>query len=208
MRRRRLIPVVGLCALALLAGATPGQAAPTGATVPTNWVHHAEAPWSWWSPPRWVDAHGVYDLNISSPTGAQWAKFGFSQALVLVPGGTPEQNAGAWFDYWAGRLRGTADLYGRGLAAMHYTSVSAIAEQPPTIPGYSDLFRIRLTYAGRAVDDTRIRGELVMDYVESAFGDIGIESYKARAAPRRTFDDNIGKLRKIHRFVTYTGSLT
>lgn len=207
MRRQRLVALAG-CLVGVLAAVMPAQAAPAGSTIPTSWVHHAEAPWSWWSPPNWVDAHGVNDLNISSPTGALWAKFGFSQALVLVPGGTPAQNASAWFTYWAGQLRGTPDMYGRGLAAMHYTSVGDITELPATIPGYSDDFRVRLTYAGRAVDDTRIRGELVMDYVESGYGDIGIESYKSRAAPRRIFDDSIGKLRKIHRFVTYTGSLT
>ena len=211
MRRGRLSRLVGLCALALLATVLPASsssAAPTGGGVPTNWEHHAEAPWSWWSPPNWVDAHGPYDLNISSPTGALWAKFGFSQALVLVAGGTPRQNAAAWFSYWSGHLRGTADMYGRGLVSMRYTDSTPISVHPPTIPGYSNDYRIRAGYVGHAVDGTRIRGELVMDYVESSFGDIGIESYKARATPRAVFDDQIGKLRTIHRFVAYTGSLT
>ena len=204
---------IAACVAALTAGAAvPATAAPTeaerSAAIPTTWEHHAEAPWSWWSPPDWLDAHGPTDLNISSPTGALWAKTGYSLAAVLVPGGTPAQNAAAWFDFWAGKLRGTPDMYGRGLTAMHYTSVSAIAELPPTIPGYSDAFRQVRTYVGTAVDGTRIKGELVMDYVESGFGDIGIEDFRARATPRSVFDTRIGKLRKIQRYTTYTGSFT
>lgn len=210
---RGVRPVIAACVAALTASIVePAAAAPRAAdqagAIPTTWEHHAEAPWSWWSPPGWVDAHGPTDLNVSSPTGTLWAKIGYSEALVLVPGGTPRQNAAAWFDAWAAHLRGTPDMYGLGLTAMRYTGVSAIAEFPPTIPAYSDAFRQVRTYAGTATDGTRILGELVMDYVESNYGDVGIEDFKARATPRSVFDTKIGKLRKIQHYTTYTGSLT
>ena len=210
-RLTRCLLVVGLCA-GTVAAPTMATAAPSGASIPTNWVHHAETPWSWWTPPGWVDAHGTYDLNLSSPTGADWVKFGFSGDPVFSYLPTPRANAQHFFtyllnNYGSGSIN-TPGLYSMPLRSDRYTDVSAITVHPPTISGYSNDFRQRATFVGVRNDGVRIRGELVMDYVESVYGDSGIESFQVRSAPRRGFTDTIGKLRKIQHFITYTGSLT
>src|SRR4051794_23231216 len=95
---------------------------PPGGVPRPHHPHHPApqaAPWSWWPPAHWVDAHGPYDLNISSPTGARWVKFGFSAAPIANLAATPAQNAAAFFaylrrNYRLGSVNGPG-LYSRGL---------------------------------------------------------------------------------------------
>ncbi|HET7668611.1 MAG TPA: hypothetical protein VFK56_21610, partial [Mycobacterium sp.] len=63
---------------ACVAGVTVVSALPAGAVDPPgNWSRHVDQPWAWYAPQGWIAAAGPYDLNISSPTGVKWVKFGF-----------------------------------------------------------------------------------------------------------------------------------
>jgi hypothetical protein len=207
MRLRRTFTLLMVAtAVAIPAGvASAGQ-------IPNNWVHHQAAPWSWWTPPHWVDAHGPYDLNISSPTGERWVKFGFSGDPVFSYQPTPLENARHFFrylrqNYLHGSLNGPG-LYSIGLRSDRYTDIGAITVHPRTIDGYSRDYRQRVTFTGTRHNGARIRGEMVMDYVESNFGDSGIESFTVRSALRSGYDTTIRQLRTISQHIAYTGSLT
>lgn len=99
-------------------------------------------------------------------------------------------------------------LYSMPLASDHYTSIGATTAHTPTIAGYGTDFRKQVTFAGTRSDGVRIRGEMVMDYTESVYGDIGIESFQVHAAPRNGYATTITMLRTIQHCIAYTGSLT
>jgi hypothetical protein len=138
-------------------------------------------------------------------------KSGFSEAPASYTL-TQQQNADAFFSYWMSNYRAgslhSAGLYSMALARDSYTSVGATTANPPTLVGYGSDFRKTVTFAGTRSDGVRIRGEMVMDYTESVYGDSGIESFQVRAARRDGYATTITTLRTIQHYITYTGSLT
>jgi len=198
-------------AVAFVAVATMLTALPAGAvTPPGDWQRHVDRPWSWYAPQGWVGAAGPYDLNISSATGSKWVKFGFSAAPVDATQ-TDAANAAAWFAYWRdhlaqGSIAAGAGLYSKILASDRYTSVGAIQQLTP-----SSLYRTRwrqtVLFAGARPNGRRIRGEMVMDYTVSTYGDSGAESFQIRSAPKRGYDNVIATLRLVQRLIFYCGDV-
>jgi hypothetical protein len=175
---------------------------------PGNWTRHEDPPWAWYAPDGWIAAAGPNDLNISSPTGSKWVKYGFSAAPV-DPTRTDAANAAAWFAYWRTQMRQTSinafgGLYSKPLASDRYTAVGPIVQLPAQTL-YRTRWRQRVTFAGVRPNAHRIRGEMVMDYSVSVYGDSGAESFQIRSAPKRTFDDSVGQLRLVQSLIFYCG---
>jgi hypothetical protein len=212
MRRSVGIALAAGLTAVMAAGPAAARPAPAAGTVPAGWVHHAESPWSWWTPKQWVDAHGNNDLDISSPTGDDWVVFNFSAAPVANAAATPEQNALSFMQQWLSAYQqesaSEAALYSLPMAGAKYTSVSKISDNPPTISGYSDDYRVTAHFVGIRADKVPVRGEIVVDYVESAEADTGIQSTQIRSAPRHGFATTVKTLRTVQHFIAYTGSLT
>lgn len=205
MRGARLI--VG----AIAAVATVLTSMPAGAvTPPGDWQRHVDRPWAWYAPQGWVGAAGAYDLNISSPTGSKWVKLGFSAAPVDAAQ-TDAANAAAWFSYWRthlaqGSTAAPAGLYSKILASDRYTVLGAIRQLTP-----ASLYRTRwqqtVQFAGVRPNGHRIRGEMVMEYTVSSYGDSAAESFQIRSAPRRVYDSVIATLRLVQRLIFYCGDV-
>lgn len=215
MRLRRCAPLVALCGVSLL-GMSPAVAAPSvvKAAVPSNWVHHVESPWAWFTPAHWVDSHGANDLNISSPTGSRWAKFGFSGAIYYNTL-TPRGNAEKWFrdlrrNYRTGSVH-SFGLYSMPLRSDKYTRIGPIrAVAPPS--GFGQAWTQSLTFKGVRTDGVPIQGEMFMEYAAnppSAFDPYGNagESFRVNAAPTRGYSSSINTLRIVQQHVTYCGSI-
>lgn len=196
---------------ACVAGLTVLGALPAGAVDPPgNWTRHEDPPWTWYAPDGWIAAAGANDLNISSPTGSKWVKFGFSAAPVDATQ-TDAANAAAWFAYWRTQMAQSSinafgGLYSKPLASDRYTALGAIQQLPAT-QLYRTRWRERVTFAGVRPSGKRIKGEMVMDYSVSVYGDSGAESFQIRSAPRRTFDDVVGQLRLVQQLIFYCGSV-
>lgn len=177
---------------------------------PGDWTRHVDRPWTWYAPDGWVAAAGPYDLNISSPTGVKWVKYGFSEAPVDVTK-TDAANAATWFAYWRAQMRqgsvnAPAGLYSKILASDTYTAIGAI-QQLPAAQLYRTRWRQRVTFAGVRPSGHRIRGEMVMDYTVSVYGDSAAESFQIRSAPRRGYDAVIGTLRLVQQLIFYCGTV-
>jgi hypothetical protein len=183
---------------------------PAGAVDPPgDWERHVDRPWTWYAPQGWIAAAGPYDLNISSPTGVKWVKFGFSAAPVDATK-TDAANAAAWFAYWPAHMRSgsvtaPAGLYSKILASDRYTGLGAIQQLPAT-QLYRTRWRERVTFAGVRPNSKRIKGEMVMDYSVSVYGDSGAESFQIRSAPKRVYGDVIGTLRLVQQLIFYCGT--
>ena len=213
-RRGRVLVALGLCVAAATTVASGAVAAPVGGTVPTNWTRHVDPPWTWYAPAGWIAAHGPYDLNISSPTGAKWNKFGFSAATYDATV-TPLANAQQWFaglrNNYLSTARNGPGLYSTALRSARFTSVGAINRIPPTTE-YALAWRQRVEFKGRRLDGKRILGEMVMDYAANpptAFDPFGnaVESFQVRSAPRHGFDASLRTLRTVQRLIFYCGSV-
>ena len=195
---------------ACVAGLTVLSALPAGAVAPPgNWTRHEDPPWAWYAPDGWIAASGANDLNISSPTGSKWVKFGFSAAPVDATQTDPA-NAAAWFAYWRTQMAQSSinafgGLYSKPLASDHYTAIGAIQQLPAT-QFYRTRWRERVTFTGVRPNGHRIRGEMVMDYSVSTYGDSGVESFQIRSAPRSVYDDVIGTLRLVQQLIFYCGT--
>ncbi|MBK5233805.1 MAG: hypothetical protein JJE13_12600 [Thermoleophilia bacterium] len=50
--------------------------APGSAALPSNFERHSETYWVWYGPGSWFASSGKNDLNIASPTGQLWEKYG------------------------------------------------------------------------------------------------------------------------------------
>jgi hypothetical protein len=216
MGKRALSIIIAVAVLVSGGAAIAAPAAHNVARVqpPNDWVRHAKAPWTWWTPRHWVAAHGAHDLNISSPTGALWNKFGFSEALYSATL-TPAGNAAAWFQYVsANQLQGslhTAGLYSFPLRSDSYTAIGAIRQIPP-VSGFTYAWEQIATFKGRRTDGVRIRGRIVMDYAAnppSAFDPYGNggESFQVQAAPRQGFANSFNTLKLVQSLITYCGSV-
>ncbi|HEX4655221.1 MAG TPA: hypothetical protein VH274_05725 [Mycobacteriales bacterium] len=137
-------------------------------------------------------------------------KYGFSAAPV-DPTKTDADNAVAWFAYWrkqmaTGSVSAPAGLYSKTLASDRYTAIGAI--QPLTSTSlYRTRWRQRVEFAGVRPDGHRIRGEMVMDYTVSVYGDSGAESFQIRSGPRRGYDNVISTMRLVQRLIFYCGSV-
>jgi hypothetical protein len=216
MKGARLISWAG-CLIALgslLAVPAAAARAATEVQPPNNWHRHVNAPWTWWAPPHWVAAHGANDLNISSPTGALWNKFGFSSATYYNTL-KPDANAAQWFhDLRVNQLNGSlnsAGLYSFALRSDHFTSVGAI-RQIPAVSGFTLAWEQVATFAGRRTDGVRVKGRLVMDYAANApsafdpYGNAG-ESFQVQAAPTNGFAASLRTLKLVQSLITYCGSV-
>ena len=197
--------------MACVAGLATLTAVPAGAvTPPGDWVRHVDRPWAWYAPDGWIGAAGSNDMNISSPTGSKWVKFGFSAAPV-DPTQTDAANAAAWFAYWRQQMgqssiNGMAGLYSKALASDQYTAIGAVQQLTPSAL-YRTRWRQLVTFTGVRPNGHRIRGEMVMDYTVSTYGDSGAESFQIRSAPRRSFDNVVATLRLVSRLIFYCGSV-
>jgi hypothetical protein len=136
-------------------------------------------------------------------------KYGFSAAPVDVTQ-TDAANAAAWFAYWRtqmaqGSVNGPAGLYAKTLTSDRYTAVGAIQQLAATSL-YRSRWRQRVEFAGARQNGKRIRGEMLMDYTVSVYGDSGAESFGIRSAPRRGYNGTIGTLRLVQRLIFYCGT--
>jgi len=145
-----LIPVLAVVLL-LSAAFGPGSAA---AGLPDNFERHKENNWVWYGPGDWVASSGQNDINISSPTGKLWIKFGASG--VICPNSADE-----WFTGLRNSYRNTAGagfgLYSRPLKTARYSSIG------PTREISTNYFRQKDKWVGRKRNGQQIRGEFTMD---------------------------------------------
>jgi len=167
------------------------------ARIPSNFRRHQEQYWVWYAPQDWVASSGKYDLNIGSPTGTLWNKYGAS--AVICP-----QSAGQWFTRLRNTFRKQAGkpfgLYSFGMKGAHYTRVGRIQKLPAATYG-PDYYRQKVLWAGRRKsNDQAIRGEMIMD-VFAVSGSCG-QRFQTRGAPARGNAKNIRLLRIVQSTIT------
>ena len=196
-RIRRSVAVSAIL-LVLLAVSMLGQVKSSDAAVPSNFKRHVEQYWVWYAPRDWVASSGKYDLNISSPTGTLWNKYGYS-ALVCP------NSASQWFDYLRTSFRkgsgGGFGLYSKPLGSARYTSIGKAHKLGPA---YGDAyFREKDLWAGRTKSGKRVQGEIVMDvFVVDAFSGSCGQRFQARGAPVKGNAASIRTLRKVQSTIT------
>ena len=168
------------------------------AAVPSNFKRHVEQYWVWYAPRDWVASSGKYDLNITSPTGTLWNKYGYS-ALVCP------SSADQWFDYLRRAFRnssgGGLGLYSKPLKSARYTS---IGRSHKLGPAYGDnYYREKDLWAGRTKSGKRVKGEIVMDvFVVDAFSGSCGQRFQIRGAPARGNASSIRTLRQVQSTIT------
>ncbi|MGK2956178.1 MAG: hypothetical protein ACSLFI_10985 [Solirubrobacterales bacterium] len=177
--------VVLCCALLFSAAAPPPQA--SGA-LPSNFVRHKEANWVWYGPESWFASSGANDINVASPTGKLWLKFG--SGGVVCP-----NSAGEWFRSLRNNYRDTAGggfgLYSKPLRTARFTSIGRI-QQLDTV-----YFRQKTKWVGRKRNGQQIRGELTMDvFAVDSFGTCG-QRFLSIGAPSRGNARSLRLLRTV-----------
>jgi hypothetical protein len=188
------------CAIALIFAAMlvpmllPSQSA---AAYPSNFRRHQEQYWVWYAPRDWIAASGKYDLNISSPTGTLWNKYGAS--AVVCP-----RTAGQWFKYLRNNFRNTAGagqgIYSHPMTGTHFRRIGKIKQLPPASYGPA-YFRQKVLWAGRRKGSGQaIRGEMIMD-VFAYSGSCG-QRFQSRGAPARGNAKSIHLLRLVQSTIT------
>jgi hypothetical protein len=162
--------------------------------LPSNFKRHQEQYWVWFGPPRWVASSGKNDLNISSPTGTLWNKYGAGGAICPA-------TASVWFQALRSNYRRTAGagfgLYSRPLRGARFTSVGPIRELGQAY------YRQRAEWAGRTRRGTPIRGEMIMDiFVVDIFSGTCGQRFQVRGAPQRGNARSIRLLRQVQSTIT------
>ena len=177
-----------LFALLLAALAVP---APSSAAIRKGFVRHQEANWVWYGPESWFASSGPNDINIASPTGTLWLKFGAGGAVC-------PNSAAEWFRDFRDNYRSTAGqgfgLYSKPLRGARFTSTGRIQQsQSAQFPVY---YRQKTKWAGRKRNGQRIRGELTMDVFANNFGTCG-QQFLSIGAPARRNGRSIGLLKDV-----------
>jgi hypothetical protein len=180
-----------LASLLLLAPGPPADGA-----LPSNFTRHQEQFWVWYGPPGWGAASGKNDLNISSPTGTLWNKYGAGG--VVCP-----QSAGQWFKSLRENYRDTAragfGLYSRPLFNARFTAMGAVRQIG------NAYFRQTVRWAGRRRGGQQIRGEMIMDVfvaVPDPFFPVCGQRFQVRGAPARGNARSIRLLRTVQSTIT------
>lgn len=197
---RRLVITLALISVAAFApaasnAASQGHHASIAAReIPSDFRRHEETYWAWYAPKSWVASSGKNDLNISSPTGTLWNKYGVSG---LVCPGTADQ----WFRYLRENYRDTAKggfgLYSRPLKGAHFTKVGKTRRRD------TYYWRQTVNWAGKRRSGTKIKGEMVMDiFVVDAFSGVCGQRFQVRGAPAKGFGRSIKTLRAVQSTIT------
>lgn len=183
--RAALIAGVAIAFVLLFSAAAPPPRA-SGA-IPSNFVRHKETNWVWYGPESWFASSGPNDINIASPTGKLWEKFGAGS--VVCP-----NSAAEWFRNLRNNYRDTAGtgfgLYSRPLRTARFTSIGQIRELD------TNYFRQKTKWVGRKRSGQQIKGELIMDVYANAFGTCG-QQFLTIGAPAKGNARSLKLLRKI-----------
>ena len=174
-------------ALLLTAAAPP----PSSGALPKNFVRHQESNWVWYGPKSWFASSGPNDINIASPTGTLWEKFGAGGAVC-------PNSADEWFTNLRNNYRDTAGngfgLYSKPLKTARFTSIGRIRNlSNATFPQY---FRQKNKWVGRKRNNRQIRGELTMDIYADRFGTCG-QQFLSIGAPAKGNARSLRLLRTI-----------
>lgn len=193
---RLRLGLIGALAALLLALVVTGVAPPqdSSAAIPSNFRRHQELYWVWYGPESWGASSGKYDLNISSPTGTLWNKYGAGG--VVCPA-----SAGQWFKSLRDNYQSTAGqgfgLYSKPLKSARFTKIGGIRK----LDTY--YFRQTVKWLGRRRNGARIKGEMVMDvFVVDLFSGVCGQRFQVRGAPARGYGKSIRLLRTIQSTVT------
>ncbi|MGK2933001.1 MAG: hypothetical protein ACSLFD_09590 [Solirubrobacterales bacterium] len=175
-------------ALLLAAVLTPP---PSSAAIRKNFVRHQEANWVWYGPQSWFASSGPNDINIASPTGTLWLKFGSGGAVC-------PSSANEWFQSVRSNYRSTAGngfgLYSKPLRGARFTSIGRIRQfQSAQHPVY---YRQNTRWVGRKRNGQQIRGEFIMDVFANNFGTCG-QNFLSIGAPSRRNGRSIGLLKDV-----------
>jgi hypothetical protein len=193
-RRAGLVAAVAavyVAATLLLAAAPPAAGA-----LPSNFKRHQEQFWVWYGPAGWVASSGKNDLNISSPTGTLWNKYGAGG--VICP-----QSAGQWFKALRNNYRDTAragfGLYSRPLFNARFTAIGGVRQLGDAY------FRQTVKWTGRRRGGQQIRGEMIMDVfvvVPDPLFPVCGQRFQVRGAPARGNARSMRLLRTVQSTIT------
>jgi len=173
-----------------LSGPLPSTA---DAGVPSNFKRHQEQYWVWYAPGDWIAASGKNDLNISSPTGKLWNKYGAGG--VVCP-----NTADDWFRYIRNNYRDTAKagsgIYSRPLFGTHFTKVGK------TVQDQQYFWHQIVKWAGKRGNGKVVRGEMGMTIQYDPYSGACVQTLQTRGAPAKGNAASIKLLRTVQRTIT------